>query len=294
MAITVVFVLILSFGFVLVGWRWMMLRLDAGIPQAALASFWTRVCPPRRRSWLDLERRTLDKMRSGVVVTVTGRAVVPAQYDIYVSTEDLERLGTARPFFESDLHAAIHSEAMQRGWHLVEEGVQVEVREDPCGMVGVPRVIASFRPEVGAEASPPRLTHLETTPLITEMETNVALTEMDDRRVDAWGRPSWRLVPLDEADPEVALSDRIGALTIGRGHGSDLRLAHPTVSGLHARLHRTLRGWQIEDAGSRNGTYVDDLAVDSPVDLVEGMVLAFSRSGPRYTLSASGGTKPAN
>jgi pSer/pThr/pTyr-binding forkhead associated (FHA) protein len=41
----------------------------------------------------------------------------------------------------------------------------------------------------------------------------------------------------------------------------------------------------VEDAHSRNGTYVEEERIVDPVELAEGMVVGFSRSGPRYKLS---------
>lgn len=271
------------------GWRRMMLRVDAGIPQAALAAAWRRLCPPRQRAWHDVERRALARMRSLVVVAVSGRVAVPSTYDVFVSSEDLARMGAARAFVETDLAAAILSEARQQGWHVLDVGVQVRIHREE-GVVAVPRVVASFGAARGT-AKPPvfsRSARVQTMPLVTEVETRPSMTEGDGSGEAVTQRSCWRLVPLDDADPGLELPDRIGVVTVGRTPGSDLRLAYPTVSGLHARLRRVTSGWQVEDAGSRNGTFLNDREVDHPAQLADGMVIAFSRSGPRYTLSAPG------
>jgi hypothetical protein len=219
-----------------------------------------------------------------VVVAVTGRGVVPTRYDIYVSPEDMARIGNARSFVESDLSAFIHSEAMQRGWHVMTDGVQVRLHRELTGTIGVPRVVASFA-DAGGLSEPSPLTQLETAPLVTEIETRPAVTEPDHSHQQALGRPSWRLVPVQDTDPELVLPERLGAVTIGRSPGCDLHLAYPTVSGVHARVRRTTSGLLVEDAHSRNGTYVEEERIVDPVELAEGMVVGFSRSGPRYKRS---------
>jgi FHA domain/zinc-ribbon domain len=47
-----------------------------------------------------------------------------------------------------------------------------------------------------------------------------------------------------------------GSASIGRSVSSDVFLDDVTVSRHHARITREPSGWQIEDAGSLNGTYV--------------------------------------
>lgn len=49
---------------------------------------------------------------------------------------------------------------------------------------------------------------------------------------------------------------------IGRSASScDLAVLHPTVSAIHARITFEADGWLVVDAGSKNGTYVDDRRV---------------------------------
>lgn len=59
-----------------------------------------------------------------------------------------------------------------------------------------------------------------------------------------------------------ATSSAGAVVTIGRGRSSDLVLGESSVSKLHARLRLGARGSvTIEDAGSQNGTFVDDRRV---------------------------------
>lgn len=72
-----------------------------------------------------------------------------------------------------------------------------------------------------------------------------------------------------------------GRLTIGRGEGCDLRVAHPSVSRKHALLH--VNPLRIEDLGSANGTRVAgrrlapgetaDLAPDQTVEFGSAIIL---------------------
>ena len=47
------------------------------------------------------------------------------------------------------------------------------------------------------------------------------------------------------------------ALSIGRDPGCGFSLDHPSVSRLHARIAAAPGGWLLEDAGSKNGSFVD-------------------------------------
>jgi hypothetical protein len=68
--------------------------------------------------------------------------------------------------------------------------------------------------------------------------------------LDAWGSP----VPV------------AARTTIGRDPQScQIALLHPSISMVHAHLVRDGARWMIEDAGSRNGTFVDDERVSSEV-----------------------------
>ena len=51
-------------------------------------------------------------------------------------------------------------------------------------------------------------------------------------------------------------------LSVGRDPGSDIFLNDVTVSRSHARLTRSPEGVTVEDTGSLNGTYVNDVLVD--------------------------------
>jgi two-component system response regulator GlrR len=78
-----------------------------------------------------------------------------------------------------------------------------------------------------------------------------------------------------------------GALTIGRGRGTQLvpasapdetvavSLPDGLLSRKHLRIARTPRGYEIEDLGSRNGTFLDGRRLDKPTRLSEGCIILF-------------------
>lgn len=57
-------------------------------------------------------------------------------------------------------------------------------------------------------------------------------------------------------------AQRIG---IGRGHENHIHLNSPAVSSAHLELHRTKRGYELEDLLSSNGTLVNGFAVQKCV-----------------------------
>lgn len=61
------------------------------------------------------------------------------------------------------------------------------------------------------------------------------------------------------------------SIMIGREEGNDIVIKESHVSGHHAIITRHGPRWQIRDLGSTNGTYVNGVRIEGPVDLVPGM-----------------------
>ena len=59
-------------------------------------------------------------------------------------------------------------------------------------------------------------------------------------------------------------------MVIGRDPDCDYPLTYPMISWHHARLEKTPRGIEIEDLGSRNGTFVDGQRISGRVKLTTG------------------------
>ena len=58
--------------------------------------------------------------------------------------------------------------------------------------------------------------------------------------------------------PGASFPDRI---TIGRTTNNDVVISDPSVSRLHAYV-RQANGWVVADAGSKNGSWLDDVALE--------------------------------
>jgi pSer/pThr/pTyr-binding forkhead associated (FHA) protein len=62
---------------------------------------------------------------------------------------------------------------------------------------------------------------------------------------------------------------------IGRAIDNTLILNEGTVSGYHARLSYQRDQWWLEDLGSRNGTFVNDLPISEPIVITYGDIVGF-------------------
>ncbi|HVR29341.1 MAG TPA: FHA domain-containing protein, partial [Thermoanaerobaculia bacterium] len=85
-----------------------------------------------------------------------------------------------------------------------------------------------------------------------------------------------RVTPA-EGDPFDFVLDR-DSVTVGRSSTADLALSDPFLSRHHARLMRRDDRLLVEDLGSRNGTFVNDLAVEGPTEVKPGDVIRLSAS----------------
>lgn len=65
---------------------------------------------------------------------------------------------------------------------------------------------------------------------------------------------------------------------IGRAIDNTLILNESTVSGYHARLSFQRDQWWLEDLGSRNGTFVNELPISEPIVITYGDVLGFGNT----------------
>ncbi len=78
---------------------------------------------------------------------------------------------------------------------------------------------------------------------------------------------------------------------IGRDPGLELPLSGEgsnVVSALHCRLSYRTDRWWVEDADSRNGTFVNETMIAKPVELRAGQVIGLGMSGPRFEVQAAG------
>ncbi|PYQ10461.1 MAG: hypothetical protein DMH00_11175 [Acidobacteria bacterium] len=75
----------------------------------------------------------------------------------------------------------------------------------------------------------------------------------------------------------VPLADR--PMTLGRADDCDIVIAEPFVSACHARIEPDGEGYVVRDAGSTNGTWVDNTRVQGGKRLEDGSSLILGRPG---------------
>lgn len=81
----------------------------------------------------------------------------------------------------------------------------------------------------------------------------------------------------------------VDKITIGRDPMSDIVLNDPEVSRHHARLIRTEAGYQIQDLGSTNGTYVEKVRLSEDLVMLEPGQEVLLGSGINLRYQAAGG-----
>lgn len=80
---------------------------------------------------------------------------------------------------------------------------------------------------------------------------------------------------------------------VGRSPACQLRLATPSVSGVHAELVWNGDSWYVQDLGSRNGTFVDGrkLGPGERAKLATGAMLTFGVAEHRFEFVDAGGPR---
>jgi EAL domain-containing protein (putative c-di-GMP-specific phosphodiesterase class I) len=84
--------------------------------------------------------------------------------------------------------------------------------------------------------------------------------------------PQWSLVAHNEGD---VLTLRSFPCQVGRQPGLAVRIVHPTVSLVHAIIHRGAGGLMIVDQGSRNGTFINGRRITAPTQVGMGELVQF-------------------
>jgi pSer/pThr/pTyr-binding forkhead associated (FHA) protein len=82
-------------------------------------------------------------------------------------------------------------------------------------------------------------------------------------------------------------------ISIGRDPASDVALADPAVSGIHAQLAEHEGELYVRDLGSRNGTYVNALLVSTPHALRDGDVIHVGETDLMFHAPAGAAPPPA-
>jgi len=104
----------------------------------------------------------------------------------------------------------------------------------------------------------------------------------DERRA-ALGAAPPPAAHLHSLAPDDLRSFPLASSTLlGRAADNGVCLEDPLISAHHARISFAGGQWLVEDLGSRNGTLVNDLRVESPIALAFGDVLRFGGIALRF------------
>ncbi|MEI2777927.1 MAG: FHA domain-containing protein [Tetrasphaera sp.] len=103
-----------------------------------------------------------------------------------------------------------------------------------------------------------------------------AATSPDWRDRSAGGARNLIVTSGPLAGTRIPLADT--DVLIGRNPECLLVLDDDFASGRHAALVRTADGWAVEDLGSTNGTFVDDIRIDELVGIAPGNEIRIGRT----------------
>lgn len=87
-----------------------------------------------------------------------------------------------------------------------------------------------------------------------------------------------RLILKNRVLADVALPVRGALALVGRGPEAHVRIDHPSVSRVHARLEAVDGAWTVHDLDSRNGTWVNDERAVGATPLANGDRLKFGEA----------------
>lgn len=86
----------------------------------------------------------------------------------------------------------------------------------------------------------------------------------------AKGPPPSIVEVLDAQGAKVQTLALEGTIQVGRAEACQIKCSDTFVSAFHARLFRRDGLWYVEDIGSTNGTFLNQLKVTSPVEVRAG------------------------
>lgn len=140
-----------------------------------------------------------------------------------------------------------------------------------------------------------RLRHLDVVTLGRSVDL-IFVVRDDEPSAAAPARPSGivsaTLEPLDGPDAGTPIDVPKGEITLGRADSNNVVVDSRAVSKVHARVERTPDVVRLQDLGSVNGTFVNDIRIDSPVVLGRGDRISLAGVRTFHVTVERGGEAP--
>lgn len=187
-----------------------------------------------------IARKLVATMEARTKRTAEG-ALAPGRYDVYVHADDYERLQPHLAYLEAEWTALLTDVAERVG--ITFEG-------------------------------PPHIALLEGAGMVSGA---VEIATDGEQSARAHRGFTLRVLGGVASEPEFRIT---GAARVGRSPESDVHLPDPSVSRNHALFDVQDGALVIHDAGSTNGTYVNEERIDTAV-LKPGDVVAFGKAAMR-------------
>jgi hypothetical protein len=211
-----------------------------------------------------LQQQVLYGARRRRCVAVNGVVRLPSEYQVTFDDRDRALVEPVEDAFFADVIEVLVADAEARQW-LVDRRPRFRATYIDHGRPGFP-LVAAVKATARRALVPPSGVGEETQAFdpgpATEAASPGAVTG------------SLRLRELG-TDRVICLADCRESTTVGRGPTSDVLVDHPAVSVRHARLSCRSAGWAVVDDGSRNGTYVNDVAAATLTPIEPGDVVRF-------------------
>lgn len=221
-----------------------------------------------------LQHQVLLGARRQRCVAVNGITRLPTAFRIAFAEADRAIVEPAEAAFFADVAQVLLADAQERDW-VVDRVPRFHAHYDEHGRPGFPSVTAVAPGEHGTgrlaavpSQSAPSARHQD------EGTRPFEDGEVTEERSAGAAASSLRLREMGSTRV-ITLEPRTRQVAVGRSGRCEVLLDDPAVSHRHARLARCANGWTLVDAGSRNGTFVNDRAAATPTLLHAGDVVRF-------------------
>lgn len=207
---------------------------------------------------IDLEQVTLSAAELKLLLKIDGRRTVA---DLVGSADREKIVGMIEKLIEMG---------------IVERQTDSPATEEPPAAAPRPA-----RPTESPASTPPP------TPPATSEASQDLVPGRTMMEIPAGGFTAACLTVHDASNTSFPLFDDV--YNIGRDPSNDIAIPDASISGRHGRLRRTPSGYEIEDTGSRNGTFVNGEKIEKAT-LVDGDMLRLGKVQMVYSVASA--TRP--